>query len=219
MFGMFGGMGGDACREGTVTEVFPERHSARVKFNDLDNLVSAEMPVLTLAAGKNKSYWLPDIDEKVVCLMASNSGQSGGGYIIGSLYTGKNKPAEKTADIYALKFSDNASISYKRGNNEDKNHILKMHLSDNTEILFENQEKARHFQIKFSDGCKISYDYGDNAADFKMQFKDGSKIEHDGKRGDLDFDIKGEVNIKARGEINIESSQDVNVKGTNIHLN
>ena len=40
-------------RRGIVSAVYPERHSARVTFEDEDNLVSAELPVLTTFASKN----------------------------------------------------------------------------------------------------------------------------------------------------------------------
>lgn len=201
------------CREGKVTEVFPERHSCRVTFEDRDNLVSAELPILTLTAGENKIYWLPDIDERVVVLSASNDFTGGGGYVLGSLYTGDEKPLENNQNVYALKMSDNFEVKYER-----EQHNFQMTFNDGTKIFYENGESDHEMNIKFSDGCEISYSYG-SGADFLMKFADGSTIEHDGQRGDLDMKIKGEINITAAGEINIESSQDVNVKGANIHLN
>ena len=201
------------CREGKVTEVFPERHSCKVTFEDRDNLVSAELPILTLTAGQNKSYRLPDIDERVAVLSASNDFTGGGGYVLGSLYTGDEKPLENNQNVYALKMSDNFEVKYER-----EQHNFQMTFNDGTKIIYENDESNHEFQIQFSDGCEINYSYG-NGADFTLKFADGSTIEHDGKRGDLDFNIKGEINIQAMGEINIQSSQDVNVKGTNIHLN
>ena len=67
-------------REGIVSVVYPERHSCRTTFPDRDNLVSAELPVLTCAAFENQAYGLPCVGERVVCLMISNDSQGHGGY-------------------------------------------------------------------------------------------------------------------------------------------
>ena len=192
-------------REGVVSEVLYDKHACRVTFPDKNNLVSAELPVLTGAAFKNKSYNLPDIGERVVVLMAGNAGTSGAGYVVGGLYTGENPPSE-TANNYALKFSDEAEVRYKRADKSDKTSAFKMTFADKTEMLYECGGKQFEFCLKFSDGCQISYN---NNAEFEIKFKDGATITH--ARGDLEIDVKGEINITASG--------DVNIKGANIHLN
>lgn len=217
MINFFGGRkGGEVCREGEVSEVYTDRHSCRVTFEDRSGLVSAELPVLTLFAGENKSYALPDIGDRVIVLSASNDLTAGGGYVIGSLYTGSIKPEENNQNIYSLQFSDEAKISYRRKSENDNRSEFKLHFSEGTELTFSNEETKFEFEIKFSDGAKISYN---NDGEFEMKFKDGSTIEHDGQRGDLDFNIKGEINITASGEINIQSRSDINIQGSNIHLN
>lgn len=101
-------------REGTVSEVYPSRHSARVTFEDRAGMVSAEIPVLTTFASANKSYALPDVGERVVCLCTSNDHVSGGGYIIGSLYCGYGRPAVNDQDISQVKFADGSTVTYNR---------------------------------------------------------------------------------------------------------
>ena len=194
------------CREGKVTEVFPERHSCKVTFEDRDNLVSAELPILTLTAGQNKSYRLPDIDERVVVLMTSNDEQGKAGYIIGSLYTGDNLPSVNNENIFSLKFADDAEYSYKRATQQDKNSVFNIKMADGATISYECGENKFEFRFKFSDGCQISYN---ERAEFEMKFADKSTITH--ARGDLDIDIKGEINISAKG--------DIALRGANIHLN
>ena len=56
MFNRFTNAVNNCVREGTVDKVYPERHSARVTFEDRDDLVSAEIPVLCTYASKNKSF-------------------------------------------------------------------------------------------------------------------------------------------------------------------
>ncbi len=104
-------------REGVVSCVYPERHSARVCFSDKDNLISAELPVLQSCAFGNKSYCLPDIGSGVVCLMATN-GDDGTGWILGSRYHEKSTPAVNSQDKTRMDFSDGTFIEYDRQSHE-----------------------------------------------------------------------------------------------------
>ena len=94
-------------RRGIVSAVYPERHSARVTFEDEDNLVSAELPILTTFASKNNFYALPDISEQVICLYEENDGGEGTGVIIGSIYSDVNKPKANSQDICRVDFGEN----------------------------------------------------------------------------------------------------------------
>lgn len=105
-------------REGIVSVVYPERHSARVTFPDKDDVVSAELPILGLFSAKNKSYALPDVGESVVCLFSGNDDMSGTGFILGARYDDKNKPAANSQDITRLDFSDGTFIQFDRGKSE-----------------------------------------------------------------------------------------------------
>ena len=193
-------------REGIVSVVYNERHSCRVTFPDRSGLVSAELPVLTCAAFKNQAYGLPCVGERVVVLMTSNDEQGKAGYIIGSLYTGDNLPSVNNENIFSLKFADDAEYSYKRATQQDKNSVFNIKMADGATISYECGENKFEFRFKFSDGCQISYN---ERAEFEMKFADKSTITH--ARGDLDIDIKGEINISAKG--------DIALRGANIHLN
>ena len=94
-------------RRGIVSAVYPERHSARVTFEDEDNLVSAELPVLTTFESKNNFYALPAISEQVICLYEENDGGEGTGVIIGSIYSDVNKPKANNQDICRVDFGEN----------------------------------------------------------------------------------------------------------------
>ena len=92
----------------------PEKHVARVEFEDKDGLISAELPILTTWAFENKSYAMPDVGDTVVCLFASNADQTGEGWIIGSHFTEKSKPPADSQDITRFEFKDGSFVQFDR---------------------------------------------------------------------------------------------------------
>lgn len=124
----------DIVKEGIISEVYPERHSARVVFEDKADLVSAELPILTTWALENKSYALPDVGECVVCLFATNDDASGTGWIIGSRFHEKSKPNAKSQDITRVDFKDGTSVEYDR-----EKHVLKIECKGKLEIACEKE--------------------------------------------------------------------------------
>ena len=107
-------------KEGIVSSVYPERHAARIAFEDKDGLISAELPVLTTWAFSNKSYGLPDVGEKVICLFLTNDETSGAGVIIGSRYHDKSTPVVSSQDKARIDFSDGTFVEYDRASHELK---------------------------------------------------------------------------------------------------
>lgn len=104
----------DLVKEGVISEVYPERHSARVTFEDKDNVVSAELPIVTTWALDNKSYALPDVGETVLCVFATNDGTTGEGWIIGSRFHEKSTPNANSQDVARIDFKDGTFIEYDR---------------------------------------------------------------------------------------------------------
>lgn len=96
------------CMQGKVTEVVGSR--ARVVFEDRDNMVSAPLAILQMYVGGNKSIFVPEVGEEVVCLFLPIGLEAG--YIIGSVYTDGNEPP---ADNNAIQFNDGSSIDFKDG--------------------------------------------------------------------------------------------------------
>ena len=72
-------------RVGSVSSVNPANGTARVAFEANDDNVTYELPVLTRGSKANKDYWIPDIDEQVVCLFLPNTSGRGvcQGFILG----------------------------------------------------------------------------------------------------------------------------------------
>lgn len=108
----------DLVKEGTVTAVYPERHSVRCEFADKDGLISAELPVLTSWAFANKMYHMPDVGEMVVCLFASNADNTGTGWVIGSRFHDNSPPKVSKQDISRIDFKDGTFIQYDRAKHE-----------------------------------------------------------------------------------------------------
>lgn len=105
-------------REGKISAVYPERHSARVVFEDRDNLVSAELPILNPCASKNRGYCLPDVGESVVCIFNPNAELEGTGFIIGSRYHEHVKPPANSQDVTRTEFADGTFLQYDRSKHE-----------------------------------------------------------------------------------------------------
>ena len=116
-------------RFGKVSEVLPDKCAARVTFEDRDNLVSAELPILQSACMKNQFYSLPDVGDSVVCLMMPNDEQGNGGFVLGSFYHEKNLPPAQDENISMIKFSDGTTLSYNR-----QSHLLSVNCVGNIKI-------------------------------------------------------------------------------------
>lgn len=99
-------------RLGTVTAIDECNQCVRVTFDDLDNTVSPWMQVASCGAFADDHFWLPDINEQVICLFMPTGNAEG--YVLFSVRGEKNKPkAGKTGRRY-IKFADGASVEHDR---------------------------------------------------------------------------------------------------------
>lgn len=101
-------------RVGRVSSVNASSMRARVVFTDMENTVSAELPVLCQGSLKRKQYWLPDIDEQVVCLMLPNASGKGSndGFILGTFFSDADKPVKTGANIRRYDFGDGSYVEH-----------------------------------------------------------------------------------------------------------
>ena len=100
----------DIIRIGQVSSVDPETCRARVAFDDLNDMVSADLPILQDNTVKAKTYHLPEVGEHVLCVFLPSGMQTG--YIIGSYYTDGNMPKKTGAGIYYAEYEDGTVIEY-----------------------------------------------------------------------------------------------------------
>ncbi|MCI6937310.1 MAG: phage baseplate assembly protein V [Clostridiales bacterium] len=101
-------------RIGNVSSVNPETMSCRVVFPDMDDNVSAELPLLNTGSAYCKEYWLPVVNEQVVCLMLPNDGGTGNneGIILGSFFNDVDKPVKTGPGIRRIDFGDGSYVEH-----------------------------------------------------------------------------------------------------------
>lgn len=104
------------CRYGYVSDYDPDYHMARVIFPELDNQVSAWLPVGVKNSKNNFDECGLDIDEHVFCVMNGSGIEEG--VIICALYDENNQPKKKDLDTRITEFQDGTKIFYDRKNNE-----------------------------------------------------------------------------------------------------
>lgn len=87
-------------RLGVVTAIDRKKARARVRFEEQDDTTSHELAVMQKNTFKSKSYWMPDVDEQVICLFLNNGQETG--VIIGSIYSedeeALHKPVPEISD-------------------------------------------------------------------------------------------------------------------------
>ena len=100
---------GAGIRIGTVSTVDYERGMASVKYEDMNNSVTADMPFLSF----NGEYKMPHIDDTVLVLYLSNG--SSIGIIIGSFWNTANKPPVSGKDVYYKELAPGVIFEFRNG--------------------------------------------------------------------------------------------------------
>jgi len=93
--------------ECTVSQVFPDRGTVRVKREQSDGTISAELPILFQWTLKNQEYTMPAIDEHVVCVFNGSIG-----YVLGAFYSDVSTPPVKDVNKQYMRFEDGSFIEY-----------------------------------------------------------------------------------------------------------
>lgn len=118
----------DIIRVGRVSSVDEKNVTARVVFEDRDSMVSDDLNILMPFTMKDKMYFIPAINEQVLCIMIPNGTSKG--YIAGSIYNASDKPSVQNKDKFHIKFEDDTTIEY------DKNtHTLKIDCKGNINLF------------------------------------------------------------------------------------
>lgn len=107
-------------RVGRVSSVDTKNNTAKVYYPDRDNMLSDDLRILNRASKDDKDYWVPDIDEQVLCLILPNAGGNGmqDGFILGSFYSTADVPVENNADKRAIHFKDGGYIVHDRASGD-----------------------------------------------------------------------------------------------------
>jgi phage baseplate assembly protein V len=99
-------------RAGTVSAVDEAAGTVRVAFADRDGTVSYNLPVLVPQTKANKDYWIPDVDEQVLCVFLPRGMEQG--FVVGALYSEADKTPVADQDKRHLLFSDGTWLEYDR---------------------------------------------------------------------------------------------------------
>ena len=106
---------------GKVVAIDEKTAKVRVELGEKDKLVTYWLPVLTTKTELDKEYWMPDVDELVVCLFTPPNFERG--FVVGSYYTLEDPPPVADRDKYHRRFKDGTIIEYDR-----KKHRLYLHV-------------------------------------------------------------------------------------------
>lgn len=117
-------------RVGRVSSVNAVNCTARVTFDDEDDLVSAELPVIVPCSKDNKAYWLPDIDTQVLCLfLPAMSGKGcNDGFVVGAFYSDVDAPKDNSATAKSIRFKDGSYVHF------DGNGNIQLHATGSINI-------------------------------------------------------------------------------------
>ena len=112
-----------------IVESFNQNNAtARVVFEDA-NLKSYDLPIMVKQTKDNKDYWVPDIDEPVICIFLPTGIESG--FILGAYYNQKDKPPVIDQNKRTVKFKDGTIIL----NDLIDNYIMEIQKSEQNKLL------------------------------------------------------------------------------------
>ena len=142
-------------RVGKVSSINPAKATAKVLFYDErdgdDNiLVSYDLQVLQRNAWRDRDYAMPDKGEDVLCLFLPFGLVDG--FILGSVYAGRNMPPESTEDKRTVVFDDKTRVSYDRSL-----HRFDANFSDGTNMSYDGTTHHMNIEIE---GTKITANRG-----------------------------------------------------------
>jgi phage baseplate assembly protein V len=98
-------------RIGIVTEQDLTNARVRVRFPDRDHLISYWLQIITPKTLADKTFWMPDVGEQVVCVMDEFDEA---GAVLGAVYSTVDQPPVQSADKFHLTFKDGTVIEYDR---------------------------------------------------------------------------------------------------------
>jgi phage baseplate assembly protein V len=102
--------GGVSFKTGLVAEAKPG--FARVRFPDLDDLVTDWLPVLVKKSLQDKECWTLDKGEQVACILDEYFES---GCVLGAVYSDADVPPVSSPDTMCFKFFDGGHFEYDRG--------------------------------------------------------------------------------------------------------
>lgn len=104
-------IGGVRFLTGVVCAIDPKAVKARVRFDELDGLESAFIPVGQRKTHEDKDYWMVDVGDQVSCLMDEHAED---GVILCAIYSAADAPPVTSPDKRHVRFKDGTTVEYDR---------------------------------------------------------------------------------------------------------
>ena len=98
-------------QQGIVTEVDDDRHALRVRIPALEDMPTDWLPMITISAGSNRFYALPDPGEMVACILDA---RGEGGVVLGAVYNEADPTPANSRDIWCKEFKNGTRIEHDR---------------------------------------------------------------------------------------------------------
>ena len=117
-------------RVGVVTSTDPAAATARVRCADADNLVTWPLRVLNHKTCADKSYWMPDVGDQVLCLFLPLGPEQG--FVVGAFYSSADQPPVRDQDKHHVLYKDGTWLEYDR-----KEHKLHGVIKGDVELVVE----------------------------------------------------------------------------------
>jgi len=176
----------DLFRVGKVSSIDYEKCTAQVVFEDRHDLVSGDLHIIVPKTLKDHAYYMPDIDERVVCYFDPSAPTKG--YIVGSYYADTRIPPRRDEHKFYLKLKDDTLIEYDR-----ESHTLNIHIPKK----WEKKEKAAEDPVpEVDDQEEVSIVIVTES--------------------DINITTQGKVNLIAHDEINVTCHDKITVKADDV---
>lgn len=100
----------DIVRVGNVDSINPQNGTVRVRFPDMDDKVSKELKIIYSKTYLDKSYFMPEINEIVLCIFLPGTQEEG--FVLGAFYNQEDTVPVSDPNKKAWYFSDGGIVEY-----------------------------------------------------------------------------------------------------------
>ena len=102
---------------GIVSSYGPGGNTVVVRRPDKDDRTTAELFIVSRGTHETKDYWMPAIDDQVLCLLLPNAGGKGPGtgYVLGAIYSETDPSVEHDPNTRSVRYKDGRYIINKSG--------------------------------------------------------------------------------------------------------
>lgn len=135
-------------RVGEVASTNPQKGTVRVKFPDMDGVISYDLQVIQRKTKRDRDYWMPDIGDQVVCSFMGNGLECG--FVEGAVYSDEDPPPVECQDKRHIAYADGTWCEYDR-----KEHKLKVHVAGDIDVFAEGAIHIKAQGVVFVNGRQV----------------------------------------------------------------